>query len=84
MLYFITSPIFDIPNILYVFYIHWKTFKSKPVETKRESEGGESSFVSKTEESNMELLRFNIAMNFHELQANDAVFNYEYYEYARV
>jgi hypothetical protein len=26
----------------------------------------------------MDLLNFNLAMNFHELQANDAVFKYEY------
>lgn len=79
MLYFMTCPILDIPNILYVFYVHFKIFQSKsPVETKIVHEVEESSFVSESEESEMELLRFNIAMNFHELQANDAVFNYEY------
>jgi hypothetical protein len=77
MLYLITCPLLDIPNILYVFYVHFKIFKSQSVEPESVLEI-ESSFHSETEESQMELLRFNIAMNFHELQANDAVFNYEY------
>ncbi len=79
MLYFITCPILDIPNIFYVFYVHFKIFKSQPVDTKIVvNEVEESSFVSETDESDMELLHFKIAMNFHELQANDAVFKYEY------
>ena len=78
LLYLITCPLLDIPNVLYVFYVHYKTFKAQPVELKVAVEVEESSFLSESEESDMELLQFNIAMNFHELQANNTVFNYEY------
>lgn len=77
MLYFITCPLLDIPNILYVFFVHYKTFKTTPVERIVESEG-ESSFQSQSAVSHLEILRINIAMNFHEIQANEAVFAYEY------
>lgn len=77
MLYFITCPLLDIPNIVYVYFVHYKTFKAAPVQKVVEMEA-ESSFQSESAVSHLELLRIKIAMNFHELQANEAVFNYEY------
>jgi hypothetical protein len=37
-----------------------------------------SVITESVDDPNMQLLRMHIQMNFHELQANDAVFNYEY------
>ena len=69
MLYLISCPLLDIPSVVYVFYVHYKTFKSIPISTKLTNEFEESSFKSISEEQDLELLHFNLdlAMNFHEL-----------------
>lgn len=78
MLYLITCPLLDIPNVLYVFYTHYKTFKPIPVSRKITVEFDTQSTQSISEEGDMEQLHYNLAMNFHELQANESVFKYEY------
>ena len=79
MAYFLTNPLFDIPNIVYVFYIHYTTFKVAQQNFDIvKSDSDSNSCISESEAPAMELLRMAIAINFHELQANDAVFSYEY------
>jgi len=81
MLYFITCPILDIPNILYVYYVHYATFQasSQNLDSEIKTDMDSTSVITESvDDPNMQLLRMHIQMNFHELQANDAVFNYEY------
>lgn len=71
MLYFTSCPLLDIPNILYVFYVHYVKFQdaqqnSDIIDTKTDMDST-SAITESVDEGGMELLRMHIQINFHEL-----------------
>jgi len=80
MLYYVTNPIFDIPNVLYVYWKHYATFKFNSEQTKPVDD---SSSATETDATNhlpfvpYEIDR-KVRLTYHELQTSAQIFLEEY------
>ena len=77
MLYYVSNPVMDIPNVIYVYWKHFVTFETTSQPIVRDDS---SSLTGSPQHEKFVpyAVEYKVRMTFHELQASEELFSSEY------